>query len=152
MSSLPPTPWRGQGIVPSSLVREGDVATCREAPCVPEPGERWTPTGSAADTWYIGPFPQKRRSCCNPYKGGLKREMTFGFHGASLLILIAWKGDWFGFPVSFFLLGTGAVKTERLSALTLGSEGGWRNFRSLLRKHRTGSQLHSMIPSGFDKR
>lgn len=138
--------------MPSSLVREGDVAACREAPCVPEPGERWTPTGSAADTWYIGPFPQKRRSCCNPYEGGLKGEMTFGFHGASLLILIAWKGDWFGFPVSFFLLGTGAVKTERLSALTLGSEGGWRNFRSLLRKHRTGSQLHSMIPSGFDKR
>lgn len=136
------------GIFP---VMEGDVAICGEAPGVPEPGDET----HKLCFWALVhcTLPPEEEDLLQCLQGAFKGEMTLGFHRASLLILSAWKGGCFGFPVSFFLLGIGAAKRKWLSALTLGSQGGWRYFRSLLRKHRTEcSQLHSMIPSGLDKR
>lgn len=72
--SLPPTPCRGQGVVPPSLVMEEDVATPRGAPGAPEPGDKRTPTNSASGPCYILPFPQRRRSCCRAYKGNWKER------------------------------------------------------------------------------
>lgn len=97
------------------------------------------------DTPKLWPFPQRRRSCCNAYKGDWKERWHLVSIGPACWFWLLGKGLlWLSCLFFFFLPGTGAVKRER--------RGGWRYLRSLLRKHRIASQLYSLIPSGLDKR